>query len=711
MDLYAHQHPDAKILHVTADVSSTTELLRLLGGSHGQRRRFQTVTPFSGSEESVGDIEGLQKVYSTLIDVSEPQVGTFDLVVLSKPTDIDVKSFLKPAGTVIADGVYYSGQSMEVIFKNSSFGAYREKLDNHFSTKPLTIVMPPIVSKATEDLVSIIKAKQFGAIQTISFDDLVNNAPSAENVLVLASLDTDLFFEDATREACYLEAVRSLLAVENKNIVWVLKGASIETTNPAQSMIVGIARVARNENDKLKVITLDVADDANNVQISEQIVKIFNGPLKEDEYAARNGALLIPKIETDDGLNSKLPENSSGEAEKRPFGNGPPLVLKIGKVGLLETLVFSVDEEIVDTELADDEIEIDVKASAINFRDIAASVGIIDDYRLGDECSGVVRRVGHNVRSTDFQIGDRVVAFRPGQGAHRSIVRNPASATYKLKEDTSFSTAAAFTLVMTTAYAALKDVAHLQPGEKVLIHAAAGGVGQMAIQIAQLMGAEVIATCGSQAKRDLLKSSYNLTDDHIFSSRDPSFVKDVLNLTSGKGVDVVLNSLAGDLLHATWNCVARFGRFVEIGKRDIHENAKLDMEPFRKSISFASLDLITMWEHDQPRISRLLLESYTLLEEGKVHAPETIMELPYSEAEKGFRLLQMGKHTGKVVLVPHKEDIVPVSRPIYRQTMLFSPNKTYLLCGGLGGLGRTMAQWMVRKGARQLSFHVKIWSF
>ena len=342
MDLYAHQHL-SKILHVTADVSSTKELLRLLGGSRGQPCRFQTVTSFSGSEDSVGDIEGLQKVYSTLVDVSEPQVGALDLVVLSKPTDIDVKSFLKPEGTVIADGVYYSGQNMEVIFRNSSFGAHREKLDNHFSTKPLSLVMPPIVSKATEDLVSIIKVKQFGAVQTISFDNLVNTAPSAENVLVLASLDSDLFFEDATREACYFEAVRGLLAVENKNVVWVLKGASIETTNPAQSMIVGMARVARNENDKLKVITLDVADDANNVQISEQIFTIFDGPLKEDEYAARNGALLIPKIETDDGLNSKLPENSSGEAEKRPFGDGPPLVLKIGIVGLLETLAFSVD--------------------------------------------------------------------------------------------------------------------------------------------------------------------------------------------------------------------------------------------------------------------------------------------------------------------------------------------------------------------------------
>ncbi|OBT53708.1 Hybrid PKS-NRPS [Pseudogymnoascus sp. 24MN13] len=703
MDIFAHQHPNCKILHVTTDTASTMELLRYLGGREGQRRRFQSIALFSASEESVGDIEGLKTIYSSLIDITEPQAGTFDLVVLNKEVSIDVKSFLKPEGTIITNGVSYSGENMSVIFKNSLFGAYQEIFDNQVSTKPMTLVMPPLGSEKTEDLVSIIKATQIGAVDIISFDDLADIGSSTENVVVLASLDLDLFFEDDAHDHNRFEAVRSLLTNKDKNIVWVVKGASLETTNPAQAMILGMARVARNENEKLKIVTLDVAEDANNVDISEQILKIFGSQLKEDEIAARGGTLLIPRIETDDDLNSKLPENARSDPILQPFGGGQPLVLKIGKVGLLETLAFSVDEEIIDTELADDEIEIDVKASAVNFRDVAASIGIIDDYRLGDESSGVVRRVGRSVESTDFQIGDRVVAFRPGQGSHRSIVRNPAAASYNIG-DIPFATAAAFTLVMTTAYYAFHDIARLQPGEKVLIHAAAGGVGQMAVQIAQMMGAEVIATCGSQAKRDLLKSTYGLTDDHIFSSRDSSFVKDVLNLTNGKGVDVILNSLAGDLLHATWNCIARFGRFVEIGKRDIHENSKIDMEPFRKSVSFASLDMITMYEYNKPLLHRILKESYGLLEEGKVKAPQTVLELPYSEVEKGFRLLQMGKHTGKVVLVPHEDDIVPVSQQIYRKTKLFSANKIYLLCGGLGGLGRTMAQWMVRKGARHLAF-------
>ncbi|ELU15848.1 hypothetical protein CAPTEDRAFT_54229, partial [Capitella teleta] len=250
----------------------------------------------------------------------------------------------------------------------------------------------------------------------------------------------------------------------------------------------------------------------------------------------------------------------------------------------------------------------------------------------------------------------------------------------------SFVDAASLPCILTTAYYSLVHVAHLQPGETVLIHSAAGGVGQMAIQVAQYVGARVIATVGSQAKRSLLKSRYGLADDMIFNSRDDSFVRDVLDTTGGRGVDVILNSLAGKLLHATWSCVAPFGRFIEIGKRDIHENSKIDMDPFRRNVAFASVDLITIFEKNKPLGARLLKECGTLVHEGHITPPETVTELPYSDAVKAFRLLQMGKHTGKVVLVPHAGDRVLVRPSTYRNQPLFKHEKTYLLVGGLGGL-------------------------
>ena len=702
MDLFAHQYPNCKILHISSDVDSVKEALQYLGGN-GQRRRFQSLTPVSSSNASSGQWEELQKEWPGLIEVSEPKTEDFDVVVLSESTTTDVKTYLKPNGFIITDHVDFSGEGLSLVFRGSTISAWRSQQRSSSSTEPLTLIVSPKSSDETEILASMITGNQEGPVSRASLSDLATYTPLSNNIVVLSSLDENLFFDENEDDATHFEAVQKLLTSSGKNVVWVLRGASMGSSRPEQAIILGLARVARNENENLRLVVLDVSETTDSYSISQHISKAFDSRITEDEIAEKNGTLFIPRLEADDVLNSKLPVNAHGEPKLQRFGEGQPLALKIGKVGLLETLAFGVDEDTVDNELADDEVEIEVKASAINFRDVAASIGIIDDYRLGDECSGVVIRTGAKVDKTSFQTGDRVVAWRPGQGAHRSIVRNPASLCYKL-DKMSFATAAAFSCILTTAYYAFFDLARLQPGEYVLIHAAAGGVGQMAIQLAQMIGAKVIATCGSQGKRDLLKSTYGLTDDHIFSSRDPSFVKDVLQLTNGRGVDVVLNSLAGDLLHATWSCIARFGRFVEIGKRDIHENAKIDMEPFRKNVAFNSLDLITMFEHNKPLGARILKESCKLMENGVIKEPQTVLELPYAEAEKGFRLLQIGKHTGKVVLVPHKDDMVPVSPPVFRKTMLFSPNKTYLLSGGLGGLGRTLAEWMVRKGARNLAF-------
>lgn len=703
MDIFAHQYPDSKILHVSSNVGTTKDVLLHLGGHQRERRRFQSLTPYSPSSEMPDRWFDIQNERAGLIDIGEPKTGDFDVIVLSEPTTMEVNAYLKPDGFIITNGVEFGGNDLSMVFQNPHFTAWRKPVEKSFLTDSLTIVISPVASDETETLASLITANHEGTVTRMVLTDLATSTPLSGNVVVLSNLDENLFFDDNEAGATSFEAVQKLLTSAGKNIVWLLRGASMESSKPEQAIIIGLARVVRNENERLKFVILDVGQDTDGDGIFKQISKAFDNGLAEDEIAERDGTLFIPRLEADDALNSRLPGNAQRAPTLQRFGDGPPLALKIGKVGLLETLVFGVDDQILDNDLADDEVEIEVKASAINFRDVAASIGIIDDYRLGDECSGIVLRLGSKVDPNAFQIGDRVVAWRPGQGAHQSIVRNPASLTIKIN-NMSWATAAAFTCISITAYYAFFDLTHLQPGETVLIHAAAGGVGQMAIQIAQMIGAKVIGSCGSQAKRDLLKSTYGLTDEYIVSSRDPSFVNDVLRLTNGRGVDVALNSLAGDLLQKSWSCIARFGRFVEIGKRDIHENAKIDMEQFRKNVSFASLDLITMFEHNKPLGARMLKECVKLMEDGTIKEPTTVLELPFAEAEKGFRLLQMGKHTGKIVLVPHKDDMVRVQPTTFRNTTLFSPDKTYLLVGGLGGLGRALAEWMVRKGAKNLAF-------
>ena len=445
-------------------------------------------------------------------------------------------------------------------------------------------------------------------------------------------------------------------------------------------------------------------ESATAAHIAARITTFLDASIAEDEVCDRNGTISIPRVEADDSLNCKLRNGVHREARMEPFIQERNLALKIGKAGLLETLAFGDDEDALDCPLQDDELEIEVKASSINFRDVAASMGIINEHRLGDDCAGVVVRKGNDISDANFNIGDRVIAWCPGQGAHRTIVRNPANLCYRLTGAMPFEIATTFPVILTTAYYALVYVARLQPSETILIHSALGGVGQMALQIAQNIGATVLATVGSQEKRDTLKNKFGLNDDQIFSSRDDSFVKGCLEYTNGKGVDVVLNSLAGKLLHATWPCVNAFGRFIEVGKSNINGNTKIDMDPFRRNVTFASVDLVTMFEHNKALSSKVFKECCEMVHEGKLQPPEPITTFTYAEVHKAFRLMQMGKHTGKLVLMPKEDDIVPVLPQTYREGTLFKEGKTYLLVGGLGGLGRTLAEWMVRKGAKSLAF-------
>lgn len=726
MDCFAHQIPDSTILHLSSDPESVRKVLTPLGGNNGHRRRFQSLMPYSAASKDMfqawdnakkewitqpyADPETMTAAWDKLnnewsgrINLGEPQAAGFDAVIIEEPTQMDIKTLLKPNGFAISNITEFDEQDLTLLFQSGKISVWQNRAVAAASAESLTLVMPEVVSESTEIIASIIEKGHDGAVSRISLLELNDMPELADSVVILASLDSDLFFDAANDTARHYEAVQRLLTSNSTNMVWATRNATNEVQNPQQAVILGLTRVARSENEKLRLVTLDVSESTGDGRVAKCTLQVLDRQLTEDEFADQDGTLEIPKVEPDDVRNSKLPFNARGEPELERFEQTRPLALKIGKVGLLDSLAFADDEDILDKNLADDEVEIEVKASAINFRDVAASLGIIDDYKLGDECAGVVRRVGRSVNSYEFKTGDRVVAWRPGQGAHASIVRNPAVFCHKLK-NMPYGIATAFPLVLTTAHYSLVDAARLKSGETVLVHSAAGGVGQMAIQVAHMLGANVIATVGSQSKRDFIKNQFGLDDDHILSSRDPSFVEGVMKLTDGRGVDVALNSLAGELLHATWGCIARFGRFIEIGKRDIHENAKIDMDPFRKNISFASVDMITVFEYNRPLGARVFKECCRLIENGIIKNPETILKLPYHEAQKGFRMLQMGKHLGKVVLVAPEKETVAVVPAMYRNTTIFNPDKVYLLVGGLGGLGRTLAEWMVRKGATKLAF-------
>ena len=222
-------------------------------------------------------------------------------------------------------------------------------------------------------------------------------------------------------------------------------------------------------------------------------------------------------------------------------------------------------------------------------------------------------------------------------------------AAHSIPDDIIFEIATSIPIVYATVYYAMVRLAKLQREESVLIHSAAEEVGQAAVILAQHLGANVLITVRNSEKKELVLKNYNIPEENIFSSRNLSFSSRIHRLTADKGVNVVLNSVSGEGLHETWKCIAKMGRFIKIGKRDILGNARLEMVIFNRNISFVSVDLGVIFEHDSGLAQNMLVEVFKLLRNGAVSLVQPLNVFSLSEIEGAFRLIQAGKHMGKAV--------------------------------------------------------------
>lgn len=286
-------------------------------------------------------------------------------------------------------------------------------------------------------------------------------------------------------------------------------------------------------------------------------------------------------------------------------------------------------------------------------------MGQIETYDLGAECSGIVTRIGPDVRS--IQVGDRVLA--QAFGTFQTLARTREMFVSKIPDGTSMEEAATLPIVYSTAVYAIK-VARLRASETVLIHCAAGGLGQALVMLCQLYGADVYVTVGTSQKKEFMMERYGIPTDRIFSSRDADFEHGIMRATGGRGIDVVFNSLSSDLLRATWSCIASFGRFIELGKRDFAVNARLDMAKFARNVTFAAVDLAAVIQERPEEAAEVQREAIELITTGKVHAPQPISVYSMEDLQTALRTMQTGRHMGKLVIKPGQADRVRVRIPL-----------------------------------------------
>lgn len=420
---------------------------------------------------------------------------------------------------------------------------------------------------------------------------------SKSTVLVLDELEGPVLTTASERQ---WESIKQLVRSEC-SMLWVTSGSQMAVTDPERSIIHGLFRTIRAEEPALKLMTLDVESIAtaetiaNTVEAVDTVLKMTREPLKPQhndfEYAERGGVLHINRVLQDEVLNrvkfEDAPQGTMPARRVDMHDMATTVRLVTEQTGSLDSLHY-VEVE-TNTEIGPDAVEIQLHAAAVNFKDVAVAMGIVpeDGHLLGVEGAGVILRKGDNVR--DRHVGQRVVVFEKGTFANRIVAS--ARRTFPIPAAMSFEDATTLPAVYLTSVYGLHRLAGIRAGQSVLIHCASGGVGIAAIQLCRHRGCDIFATAGTEEKRRFLVDAFGIRPDHVFSSRTAEFATGVMAATGSRGVDVILNSLAGELLNESWRIIADGGSMVELGKKDILAKNNLPMEPFGRNASFRAMDL------------------------------------------------------------------------------------------------------------------------
>ncbi|KAJ8129093.1 hypothetical protein O1611_g4539 [Lasiodiplodia mahajangana] len=739
LDSLAHKNPSMKILEIGA---GTDDILSTLGQRYLEYHLTEA-SPVTALKEHKPLLDS--RVSVKLLDLGEDPIQqgfeakAYDAVVavtnhaLTANSDrmlSNVLGLLKPGGKLIlatAEGTEASDvwgtrlstcgfTGLDRVFLDQALSIVVSSAPSEGSS---TVVVPSAASsyyiiadsvsglqkQVAEKLSSALLARGYGVrYGTLSQYRQFASAATKESLssntcIVLPELEAGVLTSVTEGVLATLKSM-----VNSKRLIWVNKDES-----PGTDLITGFATCIRLERPELDFVILTFQEQEKVDIIIDKILEIdtvvaeSEGPI-ETSYKVLDGVVTIPRLVESTAVTKHVRnQTSTSDVADVAFGADPSrsLRLQVREIGLLDSLCFD-DDPLHAAPMAENEVEFETKATAVNFKDLAVMLGKINETPVGLEAAGIVTRVGSGV--TRFKKGDRVFGFA-FRGAFSTHVRGLEGTIAHVPENLSFADAAIIPIVYTTAYACLYDIGDLgkrtSRGQKttVLVHAAAGGVGQAVIQLAQREGAEVFATVSSLEKRDFLEKTYGLPRDHIFSSRDLTFKTGLMRMTKGRGVDIVVNSLAGEMLRASWECVAPFGRFAEIGLSDIESRSRISMGTFARGVRFEAIELNYMQQNDMGRLEDLFQRTVDSVLSLK--RPTPITTYPISGIQDALRHMQSGKHIGKLVIEPHETDIVPVlQRP--RPLAKFSSDATYVVSGGFGGLGQKIIRWMVDLGVRNL---------
>jgi acyl transferase domain-containing protein/NADPH:quinone reductase-like Zn-dependent oxidoreductase/acyl carrier protein len=463
-------------------------------------------------------------------------------------------------------------------------------------------------------------------------------------------------------------------------------GAAILSQMPVAALARGLATEAPEY--KLRVIDADAKMRATPAKLAAHILT----QAAESELVLRDDKCFAPRLHLTQADDYEPQWLSVAQEDKATNFHAT-----MDTPGVIDNVALA---EIPLVDLSDDKVRVRIRSVGLNFRDIMAVTGLLPVeaepepawQNLGLEFGGVIEAVGSSV--TNFKPGDRVMGL--GKHCLQKFISIDPRALMLVPDHITLAQAATIPSAFATAHYALNHTGRMRKGDKVFIHVATGGVGTAAVQLAQAAGAEIFATAGNPAKRRLL---HELGVPHVMDSRSLKFADDVMRITNGTGVDVLLNSLPGDYITKGLDIMAPYGRFLEIGKRDVYEDAAIGMKALRRNISLSVLDLAAMGQ-ERPDLMADLFAELAQMVQNKSITPLPLTEFPVSQISDAIRYMSQAKHVGKVV-VSLDEKISQVRRDRNRPVTL-SPDASYLVTGGTGGFSLGVADWLSRAGAGEL---------
>jgi acyl transferase domain-containing protein/NADPH:quinone reductase-like Zn-dependent oxidoreductase/NADP-dependent 3-hydroxy acid dehydrogenase YdfG/acyl carrier protein len=532
-------------------------------------------------------------------------------------------------------------------------------------------------------------ARWRGIVHLWSLDIEIDNAASAETLRA------------ATRLGCIsvMDIVRSYAVAGGMNVdaVWLVTcgaqtiGARDAAVHVAQSPLWGFGRVMATEYKDLQCRLVDLTTGST-AEITSLAEELMTGDEAEDELLLdgelRYGRRLVR-------LSPTMP-HGTGQRAVRPL---EPFRIEAARPGILE----SISARRVRRALpGPDQVEIEVETVGLNFKDLMIAMGLLPKEALpngaaggvlGLECAGRVVTVGAAVAG--LAVGDEVLAI--GTGLLASHITVDARFVAPKPRHLSFEEAATIPSAFSTAFYALHTLGNIQLGERVLIHAASGGVGLAAVQLALRAGAIVYATAGSPDKRALLSA---LGVALVMDSRSLAFADEVMKATGGEGVDLVLNSLAGEAIDKSLAILREFGRFVEIGLTDIYNDRKMRTRALRKNVSLFAVDLSSA-SRKRPALGRsLFLNVMRGFDSGELR-PLASRVFPAGRTADALRHMAQAKHVGKIVVAMTDAAGVRVEDTPGKRAI--EADAIYLITGGLGGFGLALAERLAQRGARRLA--------